>query len=362
MTHFTKKISHWYHQHHRALPWRETSDPYRIWISEIILQQTQVKQGLDYYLKFIKTFPDIKALATASEQNVLKTWQGLGYYSRARNLHKAAQYVYYNLNGVFPTTKQDLQKLKGIGPYTAAAIASIAFNEPHAVVDGNVYRLLSRFFAIDTPIDTTAGKKEFERFANELLDKQNPGIFNQAMMEMGALICTPVNPRCSDCPLIKNCISAKAGTQKKFPVKRKKTEKRTRFFNYIVLKSSKTIYLSKREDSDIWQGLYEPLLIESKHPLKQQEVVAALKTMWPGLSFRVISEYHKRHLLTHQLIEATFFGIVLHHDEELPPSTGKSQLVPVLLNEMDNYPVPRLIEKYLHNHFLPSFEKPAEVL
>ena len=352
MTNFSKKISHWYIQHHRQLPWRETSDPYRIWISEIILQQTQVKQGLDYYFKFIENFPDLKALATAAEQNVLKTWQGLGYYSRARNLHKAAQHIFYNLNGAFPATRIELQKLKGIGPYTAAAIASIAFNEPHAVVDGNVYRLLSRFFAIETPIDTTAGKKEFELLANKLLDKQNPGRFNQAMMEMGALICTPANPRCTGCPLSENCKSNKAGTQNNFPVKSKKTEKRTRHFNYIVIKTSKAIYLSKREHADIWEGLFEPCLIESVQPLNQEEIETTLKTKWPGLTFEVFSKHHKKHILTHQLIEATFYGVILRGKEELTMFPGTAQLQKVPLNELHHYPVPRLIERYFQNQFL----------
>jgi A/G-specific adenine glycosylase len=264
MTHFNIKICDWYLQNHRQLPWRETSDPYRIWISEIILQQTRVKQGHDYYLRFIGAFPTVETLARASEQNVLRAWQGLGYYTRARNLHRAARVIVNDLGGQMPRNSHDLRKLSGIGPYTAAAIASIAFREPVAVVDGNVYRLLSRCFAISTPIDSTEGKKSFGALANRLIDTLEPGRFNQAMMELGALICTPTNPQCHLCPVEADCLSLKTGTHLQYPVKGKKIAKRTRHFNYVLLRSAVTCFATKRrEKDDIWQGLFEPLLIES---------------------------------------------------------------------------------------------------
>lgn len=347
MTYFNLKISEWYQQNQRKLPWRETSDPYKIWISEIILQQTQVKQGQNYYFKFIETFPDIQTLAKTSEQKILKIWQGLGYYSRARNLHKAAIYICNNLSGEFPKTKIELEKLSGIGPYTAAAIASIAFNKPHAVVDGNVYRLLSRFFAISTPIDSTQGKKEFELLANELIDRQSPGTFNQAMMEMGALVCTPAKPQCHICPIADKCKSRAAGSQMQFPVKRKKGDKRTRYFNYVIIRNNASLLLSKRNKGDIWQGLFEPLLIESDILLSQNSLYEILNHEWPYMEHMPIIKSESRQTLTHQIIYARFFELFLPHAFELPRSIFKKELQAVNLASWHEYPVPRLIENFL---------------
>jgi A/G-specific adenine glycosylase len=350
MTNFNNKIIDWYLQYHRKLPWRETSDPYKIWISEIILQQTQVKQGLNYYLRFIESFPDIKSLANASEQSVLKMWQGLGYYSRARNLHKAALYIVSTLSAEFPKSKADLQKISGIGPYTAAAIASIAYNEPHAVVDGNVYRLLSRVFAISTPIDSTLGKKEFETLANLLIDKDSPGIFNQAMMEMGALICTPSSPDCQLCPIASECKSRATGTQLQFPVKGKKAGKRTRFFNYINIRNKGFIVLSKREKGDIWQGLFEPLLIESDTLLSEVTLSSLLNKEWVGSNIEPKIKSEAKHILTHQIIIARFFEIYWPEQLKLPASYCRKSLQTIDLSDIHNYPIPRLIENYLSKH------------
>ncbi len=225
---FSKKIIAWYQQNKRELPWRNTKDPYLIWLSEIILQQTRVEQGMAYYLKFAKEFPSVKELAKAENEKVMKLWQGLGYYSRARNLHTTAKTITDNYKGKFPEQHEDILLLKGVGEYTAAAIVSFAFNKPHAVVDGNVYRLLSRVFGIETPIDTTLGKKEFNALANELLDKKNPALHNQAIMEFGAIQCKPVSPDCSVCPLNTMCFAYSKKSVSKLPVKAKKTKVRNR--------------------------------------------------------------------------------------------------------------------------------------
>ncbi|MFI8377584.1 A/G-specific adenine glycosylase [Leeuwenhoekiella sp. NPDC079379] len=268
MLNFSKKLIDWYLQNKRALPWRSTSDPYYIWLSEIILQQTRVEQGTPYYFKFISSYPDVKSLADADEDAVLKLWQGLGYYSRARNLHATAKKVAYELGGVFPSTYTDIIKLKGVGDYTASAIASICFNEVRAVVDGNVYRVLSRIYGIDTPIDSTSGKKEFKELAQKLIDIKDPATFNQAVMEFGATQCKPKNPYCLHCPFQTDCVAFQQGRIDKLPYKEGKTKVRDRFFNYVILitQDRKTV-LSKREEKGIWQGLYDFPLLESTKDL-----------------------------------------------------------------------------------------------
>jgi len=254
----------WYRNNQRDLPWRRTNDPYAIWLSEVILQQTRVEQGMPYWLRFIEDFPTVTDLANADEREVLRLWQGLGYYSRARNLHAAAKIVRDEYNGNFPNQYEQIRALKGIGDYTAAAISSFAFNLPHAVVDGNVYRFLSRIFAINTPIDSTNGKKEFFVLANELLDKSNPGTFNQSLMEFGAMQCKPSNPDCSVCPFNQYCQSFATNTVSEYPVKAKKTKTRNRYFDFIILSDEKNTLLQKREEKDIWQGLYQFPVIESE--------------------------------------------------------------------------------------------------
>ncbi|MEO8068831.1 MAG: A/G-specific adenine glycosylase, partial [Flavobacteriales bacterium] len=263
---FSKALLPWFAENKRDLPWRNTTDPYRIWLSEVILQQTRVDQGLAYWKRFVERWPTVTDLARASEDEVLKEWQGLGYYSRARNLRSAALQVVHEHRGVYPTTHVGLLKLIGVGDYTAAAIASICFSRPEAVVDGNAYRVLARVFGIATPIDSTAGKKEFKALANTLIDPDHPGDHNQAVMELGATVCTPRNPDCGSCPLRNRCVALKESRIATLPVKVKKQVVRVRYFNYLVLRSPKGIFLHQRSGKDIWQGLWEFPLIETGRP------------------------------------------------------------------------------------------------
>ncbi len=248
----------------REMPWKGEKDPYKIWISEIILQQTRVQQGLAYYNRFIKTWPNVKSLAKADEQKVYKLWEGLGYYSRCRNLIATAKYINNELGGRFPEKYENILSLKGVGDYTAAAIASFAFNLPYAVVDGNVFRVLSRFFGIEIPVDTTEGKKLFKALANELIDKKNPAEYNQAIMDFGAIVCKPLLPLCSECPLQKKCIAFQKKLVNVLPLKQKSINTRQRFFNYLQVEHKNKIYVNQRTGKDIWQNLHEFILIESK--------------------------------------------------------------------------------------------------
>ncbi|MGY8943774.1 MAG: A/G-specific adenine glycosylase, partial [Flavobacteriales bacterium] len=259
---FSNTLIYWYLQNNRELPWRKSKNPYFIWLSEIMLQQTRVAQGLAYYLKFTTSFPTVFDLAKADESTVLKMWQGLGYYSRARNLHFSAKQISKELNGVFPSTYEEIIKLKGIGDYTASAISSICFNEPTAVVDGNVYRVLSRYFGINTPTNSTLGIKEFKTLAQTLIDTSQPGTYNQALMDFGALHCKPQNPLCETCPFSDSCVAFEKKLTKELPVKEKKIKVRKRYFNFLVIKTDahKTI-LTERKGKGIWQGLYQFPLI-----------------------------------------------------------------------------------------------------
>ena len=296
---FSKIIIRWYHQNKRDLPWRHTADPYKIWLSEIILQQTRVQQGLPYYEKFTRKFPTVHRLAKAKEDEVMKAWQGLGYYSRARNLHHTAKYISNELKGKFPNDYETIKSLKGIGEYTAAAIASFAFHKPHAVVDGNVFRVLSRYFGTATAIDSTEGKKEFTRKANLLLDKKDPGTFNQAMMEFGAMQCVPQNPDCRKCPLKKGCVALKKKRVNDLPVKSKKTKVRTRYFNYFLIRSKGRTLIQKRHEKDIWNGLYEFPLVETNSPLQERKLKVSAKA----------ASKNFKHLLSHQIIFARFWEV-----------------------------------------------------
>ena len=259
---FNNILLQWYAKNKRDLPWRSTKNPYKVWLSEIILQQTRVNQGLSYYLNFIEKYPKVEDLAAATEENILKLWQGLGYYSRARNLHFAAKQIIEDFNGKFPKTSFELKKLKGIGEYTSAAIASFCFNEPVAVIDGNVYRVLSRLFGIETPIDSTEGIKEFKNIANLYISKEHPGEYNQAMMDFGAIQCKPVNPMCNECPLIEICEAFNSNRINELPVKAKKVKKRNRYIYYIVPTYNESTFVSKRTQNDVWKNLYEFPIIE----------------------------------------------------------------------------------------------------
>lgn len=262
-TSFKKSLKDWYSTTNRSLPWKKTTDPYKIWLSEIILQQTRVEQGRPYYEKFVENYPNICKLANSPLDDVLKNWEGLGYYSRARNLYNTAQEICFNKNGVFPDKYEDILSLKGIGKYTAAAIASFAYNLPHAVVDGNVYRVLSRWSGNSIPIDTTQGQKYFSELAQKLLDTDNPGIHNQALMDLGATICLPQKPLCSKCPLQSECKALEKGLIKDLPVKSKKLIRKERFFHFLILTDEKRMIIQQRTDKDIWKNLYQFPLIES---------------------------------------------------------------------------------------------------
>jgi len=281
---FSKKIISWYEENKRDLPWRHTRDPYKIWLSEIILQQTRIAQGLPYYNRFVESFPDIISLADAKEDRVLRLWQGLGYYSRARNLHACAKKVRDELGGIFPQSFQELKKLPGIGSYTAAAIASFAFHEPVAVVDGNVYRVLARVLGSDQDISSSEGKAFFYEKANELIDKRQPDIYNQALMEFGALHCTPQNPKCDSCIFVKSCFAYQNGMQGVLPVNAKKQSIRKRYFTYIVIEYRGRLFMKKRQHGDIWNGLYDFFLIESPRLSKPEKTLkenAALNRLHP---------------------------------------------------------------------------------
>lgn len=344
-TSVNKKITEWYKLNKRDLPWRDTDNPYLIWISEIILQQTRVAQGYSYYLRFVSRFPDVKQLAEADEDEVLKLWQGLGYYSRARNLHTAAKMIISDFNGKFPNTYKDILSLKGIGEYTAAAIASFAYDLPYAVVDGNVYRVLSRLFAIDTPIDSTEGKKYFSELAQHLLDKENPGLYNQAIMEFGALQCVPLSPKCNICPLSDTCLAYAKGDATAYPVKQGKTKTKERFFNYLDIRCGSSLFLHKRTGNDIWKNLYELPLIET-------ETAVSLEELMNTDTFRQIFEHaghitlksteiRLKHILSHRVIYASFYKIEVENKKEL-----EKLFIETDEANMQSYAVSRLVHKY----------------
>ncbi len=339
---FSLQLLPWYRGHHRSLPWRETSDPYRIWLSEVILQQTRVDQGLSYYLRFIGRWPTVAELAAADENEVLKEWQGLGYYSRARNLLTAARQVMEEFDGKFPDNHADLLRLKGVGDYTASAIASICFHRTEAVVDGNVYRVLARVFGIDTPIDSTAGRKQFKELAMELLDTKHPGDHNQAVMELGATVCTPQRPDCMHCPLNAKCVSFATGTISSLPVKQGKTKTRDRFFNYLHIAAGNGIYMRQRTGKDIWTGLFELPLLESQMALGRPSLERMINESF-GKGWSVKNEeVSPRHVLSHQIIHAKFWSVVPPPEFELP-----DDWVLVAKDELAEKAVPRLIERWM---------------
>lgn len=309
---FAKTLLKWYPLHKRDLPWRHTQDPYKIWLSEIIMQQTQIIQGLSYYTKFTKNYPTVKHLAKAHEDEVLKLWQGLGYYSRARNLLTAAKYILKEHNGKFPSTHAQIIALKGVGDYTAAAISSFAFNLPFAVVDGNVYRLLSRVFGIKTPIDSSQGKKEFQKLANSLLDVMQPGIYNQAIMEFGSQQCKPVKPNCEVCPFNDKCLAYNSNKVSELPVKLKKLAIKKRYLNYFLMIDKKgNVITQQRTKKDIWQGLFELFLIETEAEtdIKQLLKYKPLKLMLSNEFTLEKGKKNYKHILSHQHLYINFYTI-----------------------------------------------------
>lgn len=334
---FSEILIKWYQVNKRDLPWRDIADPYRIWLSEIILQQTRVAQGMSYYLKFVERFPTVLDLANAHEDEVLKYWQGLGYYSRARNLHATAKIIVEKYTGKFPACFPDLLQLKGVGEYTAAAISSFAFNLPHPVVDGNVFRVISRLFAIDTPIDSTEGKKLFTEMAQQLLNETEPAMHNQAIMEFGALQCIPQQPDCSVCPLKDSCLAYAQAKVAAFPVKALKTKVRSRYFNYFYISVNNQFLMQKRLPGDIWQGLYELPLLESDILLETDEILQ--HELFSGIENVEISHsYHDfKHILSHQRIFARFFSIRVSQVNDL-----LAKYITVDINNSDKYAVSRL--------------------
>lgn len=339
---FTELLINWYTKNERNLPWRETSDPYKIWLSEVILQQTRIQQGIPYYYKFIENYPSIYDLANSSEQEVLLNWQGLGYYSRARNLLKCAAEIVAKYDGKFPNSYIELRHLPGIGPYTAAAISSIAFNQKVPAIDGNVYRVLSRIFDISLDITFGKGKKVFHNLAESLIPEHNPGIFNQALMEFGALQCTPKNPSCDLCPFHTHCQSRIKGNQLERPVKQKKPEKKIRNFNYYVFDYKGKIYMNKRSSGDIWQGLYDFYLVEPHNKLYSEP-----QEWYYNKNNSIVNVLDLTHKLTHQTIYARFHAIKLHTRQDFQNISKLGNGKFYSLEEVMNLPKPVLIHKFL---------------
>jgi A/G-specific adenine glycosylase len=341
---FSKKLNHWYSNNKRELPWRLTKNPYYIWLSEIILQQTQIKQGLPYYESFVEEFPTVFDLANANESRVLKLWQGLGYYSRARNLHATAKYIVEDLNGQFPDNYKDLIKLKGVGDYTASAIASICFNEASAVVDGNVYRVLSRYFGIETAINSSKGAKEFKQLAQELIDVNNPSDFNQAIMEFGAVQCKPQSPNCKICPFKNSCIAFNENRIHQLPVKIKPNKVSKKYFNFLVIISNeKKTILEKRKHKCIWQNLYQFPLIETSNEINFKEFQSILKKedLFKHKDFELLlyNEDVIIHKLSHQHLYTKFWIVNVENLTEAR----------IPLSEINEYPVPIIIGNFIEN-------------
>lgn len=342
---FSGIILDWYHQNKRSLPWRKSLNPYKIWLSEIILQQTRVAQGAPYYLRFVEQFPTVHHMANAREEEVLKLWQGLGYYSRARNLHATAKIVVNQYNGEFPDTYNELLKLKGVGDYTASAISSICFNEPQAVVDGNVYRVLSRYFGIDIPINSAEGIKYFKSLAEKVMDVNDIRDYNQGIMEFGAIQCSPKKPLCLHCPLNESCVALQKGIVGQLPVKLKKTKVRNRFFNYIIpiyidADGNRFTNLQQRKGKGIWQNLWEFPLIESNSMLEIEDVDNRYKQLFEGngeielVEFNEVAIIHK---LSHQHLHTKFW--ILNTNTEIPNQ--------ISFEKIKDFPVPVLIADFI---------------
>ena len=347
MKDFSSILICWYNQNSRDLPWRHTKNPYIIWISEIILQQTRVNQGLEYFNRFVKRFPDVALLAEAPEDEVMKYWQGLGYYSRARNLHAAAKQIMEKYNGIFPREYEQVLQLKGIGEYTAAAICSFAYDLPYAVLDGNVYRVLARLFAIEMPINLPRAKKEFQELAQQLLNVQEPALHNQAMMEFGALQCVPASPDCVGCVLREKCLALAENKVNELPVKIKASAPQNRYFNYIMIVNNGYTYLKRREGNDIWKNLYEFPLIETNHnvdisELMKQEAFLQLTDNSGDVAITLKLDNIK-HVLSHRIINASFYVMQVDNENDLL----RQQYVKIRLNVIHDYPVSRLMEIFV---------------
>jgi A/G-specific adenine glycosylase len=342
---FTQEVVSWYLINKRDLPWRETRDPYIIWLSEIIMQQTRVEQGLPYFMRFAENYPTVADFASATEDEILKHWQGLGYYSRGRNMHHTAQMVMENHAGYFPSNYDDLLKLKGVGEYTAAAISSFSANEAKAVVDGNVFRLLSRYFGIGTPINLGAGKKQFSTLANNLLDKAEPGTYNQAVMEFGSLQCKPIKPDCSICPLQPGCTAYLSHRVHTLPVKLKSKQVRDRYFNFIVAMKDQCVLIGKRGGRDIWENLYQLPLFETESAVDASLLIKDpdfTRVFGENVLIKTISA-PMRHLLSHQRLNAQFIEITNYRDQEI----SENGLFYANSTDLSTFAQPKLIFEFL---------------
>lgn len=337
-----RRLHQWYNENKRDLPWRHTTDAYKIWVSEIMLQQTQVVQGLPYYLRFMERFETVQDLASAPEDEVLKLWQGLGYYSRARNLHFAAKQVVNDNDGVFPTSYDELKTLKGVGDYTASAVSSFSSGEARACIDGNVIRVVSRLFGIDEPYDTSAGQRMIRSFAEQLLCEKDSALHNQAMMEFGALQCTPKNTLCDDCVLRDQCVAFSQGNVAQLPIKSKRTKVKDLFLYYFVFHHNATVVVKQRSDSGIWRNMYEFPIIESDVKLKKQDLLqrAQAELGVDNASVLTFSEAYT-HILSHRRIQATFVEVEMESSRAL--SGGELQ---VSYSDFGEYPISRLIERF----------------
>jgi len=342
---FTETLLKWDdEQNHRPLPWKGISNPYFIWLSEIILQQTRVEQGLPYYIKFTETYPTVFTLANAPEDEIMKLWEGLGYYSRARNLHAAAKQIAFELNGKFPKSYKQILSLKGVGPYTAAAIASFAYNLPHAVLDGNVYRVLSRFFGVETPIDSTEGKKFFTDLANQLISQNNAAKYNQAIMDFGAKHCSPKKPLCLFCPMEMLCSAHQNNKVELLPIKAKKIKRRTRYFYFVMAFYKGQFYIEKRTKKGIWQNLYQLPLIETKQFVETEILKQKIKTQFTN-SFKLlkISQLYTQ-ILTHQTIKAHFAIIHIKNQNK-----QNKNWIKIAIENRAEYAYPKVINEFFAN-------------
>ncbi len=348
MRNFSQRLINWYEANKRDLPWRHTNDPYKVWLSEIILQQTRVHQGISYYYKFTRLFPTVSDLANATEDEVLKAWQGLGYYSRARNLHASAKFIHHDNGGKFPESAKGLEQLKGVGPYTAAAIASFCYGEKVAVIDGNVMRVLSRIFGVELPVDSTDGKKVIEKIAAEIISKSQPGQHNQAMMELGAIQCRPSSPDCESCPFAAVCVAYKSGRVNDFPLKEKKTSVKNIWYYYFVIHHGENVYLKRREGKGIWRGLYDFPLIETNESISEKIAISDFfksHSINKEMVVTGVSEVFK-HVLTHRKIHAVFIEMILKDAKAIK---GYAYLS-INKQSMKDYGIPRLVEKYLESN------------
>lgn len=342
---FSKNLINWYALNKRALPWRETTDPYKIWLSEIILQQTRVNQGISYYYKFIEHYPTVNDLANAPEDDVLRDWQGLGYYSRARNLHASAKFIRDSYNGKFPATYEQILELKGVGAYTAAAIASFAFQLPKPVVDGNVMRVLSRVFGVTEPIDSNQGSKQINEIAEELIEIKDPATYNQAIMEFGALQCVPKNPNCAACSFKAECYAVKNNCTDVLPIKKGKTKVVSVYLHYVVVHYKDQLYFKKRDDTSIWKGLYDFPSVEAPEKADESNIVTTLfqKLSIPKEGIFERKSLEIKHLLSHRRLFVCFYHISLKNKWNNAPNG----LFPMNFEECSKKGLPRVIEKYL---------------